>query len=431
MKFLNNTFSKKKASSKQKGNNNINIQNSDIHLDPNYINVLNFARKGQIDEVINQFDILKRSVENQHPCAPYWKYDISINNNEGIKIGHIPTSKEAFEKYPLKGDIKFKLPDEYKWAKNINQLVRYGYEKQIPITLDLEELKIWIGDYLIESMKSDNENKCTLKLLNKEFPPPIPVKIEFGDNIFSIDYLEIGITEINGSKVTLSNEKEELAKILIKFIIDLENHDECKFRIDINKGYESNVEANLLVSEFLIRCKQNLTINIILLKEGKRIMSFNKPNIEDAYISLEKRNDILRELRKLEKHYYVEFTLPKYDITQEDLENITILLCSIDNKPYNMKYDSIDLTLEVNKDSNQYEIIKNSESSILTAEYNDKSIKLFNQVINFKEAYVEFYNAIVENKDHVLKKFEVLDDGDIIKIKFIPKGNNTCKIFYK
>ena len=158
--------------------------------------------------------------------------------------------------------MRFKLPEEYKWAKNMSDLVNYGYEKQMPITLDVEELKLWIGEHLVETMKSDEHSKCTLEILNREFPPAIPVKIEFGDNIFSIDYLEIGITEINGSKITLSNEKEESSRVVIKFIIDLEKNDECRFFIDTNKGYELNVEANLLVSEFLEKCNQNLDMKI-------------------------------------------------------------------------------------------------------------------------------------------------------------------------
>ena len=431
MGFIKNALSSKKAKNKQKGKINTNIQNSEINIDLSHRHVLNLARKGQVGEVINELDILTRSVENQHPCAPYWKYDISLNRNEGIKIGHIPTSKEAFEKYPPRGNVRFTLPEEYKWAKNMNDLVDYGYKKQIPIILDVEELKLWIGEHLVETMKSDEHSKCTLEIINREFPPAIPVKIEFGDNIFSIDYLEIGITEINGSKITLSNEKEESSRVVIKFIIDLEKNDECRFFIDTNKGYELNVEANLLVSEFLEKCNQNLDMKIIYLKEGKVIISFNNPNIEDNKVDLEKRSKLLKDLHRLEKHYDIKFTLPKDNILEEDLEKIAILLCAMENKSYDINYGSITLTLEVNKDSNQYDMIKNMEKSMLRVDLNDKSINLFNQSINFTEAYREFYNVKMKDKERVLEKLEVLENKDIIKLELIADGDDICKIIYK
>lgn len=431
MCFFKNIFNNNKSKNKQKGKINTNIQNSEINIDLSYRHVLNSARKGKVEDILNELDILKRSVENQHPCAPYWKYNISLNENEGIKIGHMPTSKEALEKYPPKGNVRFKLPDEYKWAKNMNDLINYGYKKQIPITLDIEELKLWIGDYLIENMKSDENTKCTLEIVNREFPPPIPVKIEFGENIFSIDYLEIGVTEINGSKITLSNEKDKYSKIVIKFIIDLEQKEQCRFFIDITKGYELNVEANLLIGEFLEKCNLNLDMKIIYLKEGKTIISFNNPNIKENKVDLEKRNKLLRDLRKLEKYYDVEFILPKDNILEEDLENITILLCAMENKSYDINYDSITLTLEVNKDSNQHDMIKNIEKSMLKVDLNDKCITLFNQSINFKEAYREFYNIKVKDKERILEKLELLDNKDIIKLELIADGDGICKIIYK
>lgn len=431
MGFIKDRLSIKKSKNIQKGKINANIQNSEINIDLSYRNVLSLARKGNICDVINELDILKRSVENQHPCAPYWRYSISLNENEGIQIGHMPTSKEAFEKYPLKGTFRFKLPEEYKWAKNMNDLINYGYRKQIPIILDIEELKLCIGDYIVENINANEDNKCTLQIINKKFPPPIPVKIEFGENIFSIDYLELGLTEINGSKITLSNEKDKYSKISIKFIIDLDKNEESKFSIDTSKGYKFNVEANLLVSEFLEYCSSNLDMKIIYLKEGQTVLSFKNYNVKYNKVNFKERNKLLRDLRKLEKYYDVEFILPKDNILEEDLEKIVILLCAMEKKSYDINYGSITLTLEVDKDSNQYDMIKNMEKSVLKVDLNDKYITLFNQRINFTEAYREFYNVKLKDKQRVLKKLEVLENKDIIKLEFIADGDDICKIIYK
>lgn len=431
MVFMKDLFSIKKLKNKQKGKINTNIQNSEVYIDLSYRNVLNLANKGKIGDIINELNILTRSIEYQHPCAPYWKYNISINENSGISMGHMPTSSEAFEKYPPKLNFKFKFPDEYKWAKNIDELINYSYEKQISIKLDIEELKFWIGEKLIEDFKRDENVKCILEIKNNEFPPPIPVKIELGEGVFSIDYLELGLTEIDGSKIILSNDKDKDAKITIKFIVDLEENTKSRFIIEVRKAYELNVDANLLVGEFLAICKRKLDIKIISLKERKTIITFNNPNIDDIEVNLEKRIKFLRDLRKLEEYYNIEFKLPEDSITNEDLENIDILLCAMENRSYDTKCSSIIVTLEVNKDSNQYYMIKNMEECMLRGELNEKNINLFNQNINFTEAYIEFYNVKIKDKKRILKKLDVLDNKDIIKLEFISDGDDICKITYK
>ena len=125
----------KRATSKVKGNGNITVQNSDITVNKGMDDILELARAGKQVEALTKLGVLQRGFGAQHPLYPYWRYDINMDE-KGVSIKTVATSNEAIEKYPPHGQIKLSIPDEYKWAKNLNELIRYGYENQVSIKLN-------------------------------------------------------------------------------------------------------------------------------------------------------------------------------------------------------------------------------------------------------------------------------------------------------
>lgn len=431
MKLLIDFLKKNKVGNNQSGNNNINIQHSQIYVESGFKNVLNLAKENECTKVLNELNTLKSSIESQHPYFPHWRYDVSTNSSGRFKISHVPISNEAVVKYPPRGTMKFNLPEEYKWAKNMDDLINYGYQKQIPIQLELTELKAWIGELLIEDKKSESKGELTLEILPRKFPAPIPMRLEFQDKSFSIDYLEMAIIEIDGSKIIISNEKQDLAKIILKINIDFKNKENCRFSINVSDKYKLNVEANLIANDFMIKSNRNVDKKLILLKEGKELLRFNKINFDEEDKELKNRYNLLRQLRKLEKYYNIEFVLPEKNITDEEFEKINILNCAMKNKAIKGTYTDLNLSLEINKSSNQYELLSNTKLGLLTMSFKNKTIDLFNQTIKFKESYIEFHDAKLKDKENVIKKLDILDDKDIINIQFIPDKDNTFKEFYK
>ena len=408
---------------KEKYFNNNKLKNPLLRVNSN--EVLN-EKKNELYELIKE-------IEKQYSMYPYWRYNVNIHENGKISISNIPIYNASSEKNLLRGKVRYKLPIEYNWANNMNDLIKYSYENQTPINLDIDELKIWAGDCLIEDKKSNEDNRISLKIINKEFPPPRPIKIEFGENKFSIDYLKLGVTKINGDMITLSNKRDKSAKIFIEFILDLKKKENCKFYIEINEGYESNVEANLYVNGFLSNCDKNINMKIIDLESGKILIEFNDTNIENKEsekIILKKKTKLLKKLHEIERYYDVGFNLPDENIQIEDLKNIEILLCSMKNKRYKTKCNSIKLELIINKKNDLYNMIKKNKSGVVRVSL-DRYIDLFNQRINFKEAYVKFNDFKVKNKKKILKKLETLKEGDTIIVEFIANNSNKCSLTYK
>ena len=114
--------------------------------------ILELARGGDNLGALGKMGIFQQSFSAMHPLYPDFRYSLNVNE-KGVSIGTIANNEAAIKKYPLHGDINCLIPDEYKWAENINKLLKYSYEKQIPINLKAENIKLWLVDYLMEEFE--------------------------------------------------------------------------------------------------------------------------------------------------------------------------------------------------------------------------------------------------------------------------------------
>ncbi|MBN1062380.1 hypothetical protein DVV95_11200 [Clostridium botulinum] len=416
------------SKNKIKGDGNVNIQNCNIKINKGMDEVLELAQNGNNIGALRKMGMFQKCFGAMHPLYPDFRYSLNMNE-KGISIKSIANSEEAIKRYPPHGNIKFIIPDEYKWAKNINELIKYGYEKQIPIKLKAENIKLWFGDYLINEFKNISE----VSLMPKKFPKPIAMKFKFENTSFGLDYLEMELIKIEDDCLIISNEKQAETNVILTLYINRSNIDDSKFNIKLAEKYIDSVQANLKINKFLFNISKSGVKKVIILKDDSEFLSFSESNIHYTNIeNIKKEIDLLGRLVVLEKYYNVVFKLPQ-NITYDDYENLLVLEKSMNNEPITGMYSEVTMSLTVNSSYNQIKIFNNESEEILELRSNSEEIKLFGQSIIFKEKRIKYYNVVVDNKKKVLKKFEVADDGDILKVKFIPlnKNNNKFEIYYK
>ena len=280
--------------------------------------------------------IFQRCFGAMHPLYPDFIYSLNMNE-KGVSIKLVANNKEAIKKYPPHGTIKFIIPDEYKWAKNINELIRYGYEKQVPIKLKSESIKLWLGTYLMEELKGGSE----VKIIPEKFPEPIAMKFEFENTIFRLDYLEIGLIRIEGDYLILSNEKQENTKLILTLSINRYNIFDNKFNIKVAPKYKNNVDANLKINKFLLNMSYECIKRLVTLKDDTEFIYFSDSTINGTSIKeLEKEISLLERLYNLEKYYNVVFKMPD-KITVDDYENLLVLEKSMNNEPITGTYSEL------------------------------------------------------------------------------------------
>lgn len=420
-----------KASSIVDGNGNLVLQNSTLNINSEFENILELGRSGNHEEVQKKLECLSRGIAGQHPLYPHWQYNLVMN--QGVcSIEHVPSSQEAFERYPLHGCIKFLIPEEYKWAKNWDELAQYGYETQSDIEVNVLNIKTWIGDYLIDEASSREDRSIKLKIVPPKFPEPVPVKLFFEDNSFSIDYLEIGLEKIERNRFILSNFKQSESKLFIRLSINLNNTNDCKIDISINEKFLHNVKANLMLKEFLLKSQQKTLLKLTMLKQDKDLLVADSLSFSSEP-ELDKVVKLLTQLYEIEKYYGVSFHLPKRNIREEELEAINLLSLSMKGSPRKGKYEHVSLKIVVNKTSDQYHAFKSFDVAKLSVTSINRNISLFEQDISFNEMQVDFFNATIKNKAKLLKKLQLADNDEVINIEIIPAQgkNNICKEYYK
>ncbi|MDU4750363.1 MAG: abortive infection system toxin AbiGii family protein [Clostridium butyricum] len=400
------------------GNNNINVQNSNITINKGMEEILELARDGDNHSALKKLGMFQIAFTGMHPLYPYYKYDLNMNE-KGTSIGVKANRDDAFTKYPPHGKMKLIIPDEYKWAKNIQELIRYSYEKQVALDLKAEYIKLWLGDYLSE----DLNNISKVKIIPEKFPKPIPMKFEFENTSFILDYLEMGLIRIDGDWLIISNNKQKNAKIILTFSLNKLTF-KGKFNIKISDKFKNDVDANLKVNEFLINMSKEGCKKLISLQDDEAVISIYESTLNSSNVKeIQKEINFLERLRQLEKFYNIKFILPE-EITQTDYENILILEKAMNNKSIKGYYEELMLQLVVDSQRNQSEKFCKSEMKI-DISFNDDIVTLFGQAVTFKEKWISYYHAVVENYDRVLNKIKYADDGDVIKVIYKPINNKN------
>lgn len=127
-------------------------------------------------------------------------------------------------------------------------------------------------------------------------------------------------------------------------------------------------------------------------------------------------------LQRIEKHFNVELTLPER-ITDEDNENIEILLSVIEEKEVIRTFK--DLSLNIN-DKQALELLVNDikESAFMLTANISKEIELFGVKFPKLNGDYKIENIATKFPGKVKKKLEAFDEGDIVKVQFKPGTRN-------
>lgn len=321
----------------------------------------------------------------------------------------------------MKGNIRCVIPKKYSEFRNFEEMLQTAYGKQEEIELDVLSLKTWIGEHLIDEKDSSQVGEMKAILKPKPFPDPLPMKLYIKDSHYSVDYLEVGVTRIEGQMITLENSRQEDAKIYIKLVLDLAEG-RSSFNIKISDKYSHDVEANLLLNQFLFEVNSGKKFAIKMLKQGNDLFVSEKWSLDHALPdNINEYIDLLVDLLRLQESFDVTFNLSD-NIDEEDLENIYLLKLSADGKARIGTYT--DCKIQVSDKQSVSNIIELNDRSpkgnTLTLVTHGKTITLLGAVITFNEYHLEFQDAVLKNSNILKKKLELMEEGESVSIQFVP-----------
>ena len=398
------------------------IQNSVVIKNTTHDELIRLLSVGNVKDAMKILELQDKIIGTTHPHYPFYALEVKKVGENYIPYSK-PLTKEAFEKYPpsIKGKLYFS--DKYKHFRNIKELLDYSYKTQTEIEINNIELMKMIGDDE-DAYQDEIEvllSKATdWKLKPKEFPEARPCKIVIEGSEISYEYILLRTTRIEENKVFLSNEEQGIDTDL-NFVFDLKNK---KITFNIRLNEKATNRSLLKYLKFTKSALNKGKISIISLELDAVLAEgiLNNSDYDSPFDSIDTEITFVEYITLIEDHYKTTVEVPE-QIEGDDLEAVYYLGEAL-------KYGEIKGTW---KDGTfDFIIAEDTAQNIKSLE--DKSFDLnfvapataviFKREFQIPKITITFKNAQVKDLDKVKKKAEVLEDGDVMKVTFVAKGDN-------
>lgn len=392
--------------------------------------IINYSTYDKMKELLDNNDLggvaslleyQKNMASIKHPYYPNYIIDFKNFNNKFIPYSK-PNTKEALESMPQSLKGKFKIPEKYSRFSSFKEILEFSRNTQTEIEIDIIEIKKMLGDvedpYQFESQLLKDENvKWTIKA--QEFPPAMPFKIVIGNSEKVFEYILLRADSFYNNELILSN-KEQNVRIHFEFQFDMGNQS-MGFSVKINKDHINDLKAHLDLLQIF-----KLTLNkewlYIYSLEAEKEISRGKLDTSDYksdFITIDEEIKFIENLILIESKFDKKIIIPE-NICEDDLSYINYLAQAIKQGFYEEEFDIFQINITVLKDTLENKDKLKSELTGLKCVMQNTEIPIFGEVYKLKSITRIYKSVKIKNYDRIIKKLEVAEEGDVLKIELIP-----------
>ncbi|WP_025118148.1 hypothetical protein [Bacillus sp. H1m] len=433
----------------QSGDNNLAFLNSEVNIVVSiYDEIDQLIRNGKFNKVAELMKQVNSFIGTKHPFYPHYRYK-PVQFGDTVIYEHEPLTSEAKDKYPLSMKGTFKIPKEKLDGYNtLDELIEDAYFKQEEIEINMTSLTTWLGDTLVETPNLDaslSSAKAKWVISPKPLPEPLKLSLYFKGktDITIIDYLEMGISGKEDNKfILIDNSKQKNTKLLVSLVLPINSNSDGEYisihdatlNLKIKNEFRGNVEAlRSLLYFFKLTSDKSKKLALKNLSENNDFLIVSNVSFNGDVTELEKDYHFFDRLFKVEKYYNLTFTVPEI-LNQDNWESLEILERSMENKPIIKKLQKVTMTFTEKEPVQNILSVFDSEKIVkklkLTNSRPEGGIEFFNVVIPI-EKVESIYNSVqIVDLDRLHGKLEYMDEGESIKIVFIPGEDPEFKQFY-
>lgn len=299
--------------------------------------------------------------------------------------------------------------------------IDYANRHQLPITLNVVTAKKLLGD-IDDPIQHEAENFIgeSFTIPPKPFPPAFPCSISLnGDVIF--DYILMSIEEIlDDGTVVMSNQKQNNCPFKIKMSANMKLG---KMKYSFNTVEPTNEEL-LQFLRFLMRASLGETISIKVLSIGEELATGKVGNVEykSDFDRIESEVDFLEKIVTIEHYYKDIISIPK-EITVDDFQTISYLSSLIDGKEVTGSWSKLEFSMTLTDELKQ-RIAEMDDTQFALSYVSNITVSFYGKSYELP-AIRRFDSVVYQDIEHLKKKAEVLDIGDIIKMVFLPGDGDS------
>lgn len=391
-----------------------------------------------VDNAENRLKSIVRMLEHAH-LDEGWNYDIKIENKD-IIITEVPDNEEMLEGLPGRIEVQVNIPEKYMYLKNMDNIIKYGNDRQIDIELELSELKRYAGDRLIERRKSTEENPLVMTIPPKPFPI-IKTIFKFTDSPLQLNlWLQI-LQKIDDKIMEIGNKNDPNKLIEYRFTFNLNTNEKSDLHITVPADQRGNIQSLITFEKMMYYASLNSELEIyvdseeeIYSEEPIFTTSFGTDNQEGESEARLQLIQLYEDIISIEHAFNVKFEIPS-GITPNERGLISKLIKVIKDGEITREISNeMELVVQFHKPEILKDVIeetKSNKGSIIRNEINENCV-LFDKELDIGK--VELYTppALIKNVESAEEKSKVFEEGDLINIVLIPKEENShATIVYK
>lgn len=391
------------------------------------------ARDGKLDTISERLSEQLDIASTAHPLKPYYAF---VYNNQTRRLESVPTSEEAVRKYPtsykVTGTINLsKLGLD---AKNINILSNpkalgdYMFRHQVPIEMDVKEIRKYLGDVLAPDQPDLSQGNSTMTAEPAEFPEAVPCSIKVDGEVF-FDYVLIRIQEILDDGTFVIGNKEQCEQGGFPYHVDInvlplpEDSSVGVSRFNVTIKNAKNKEY-LKYLRFMKAASNGGVVSVHILSADQ---DFIAGKIGDVKYSggteiLDGEMNLVERVCRIEDYTHKEIEIP-HDIADEDYTALYYLSELLDHKQCSGKWNEwsvrVIITPKVKAAFQSFDNTTNTFAEVIPGTFD-----IFGEQVTV-DIMRTMREARIADYDRTLEKIRIGDDGDVVLLRMIPGNDNT------
>lgn len=407
-------------------------------------------KEGDLKAVEGKVNDFMQHIGIEHPLADFYKYEM-VSDKGQYRMRSVPINEEAYIQYPPKYVCTGTVKVGERFVKGINQsLFDYSYRHQVPITFNVKTAKKMLGvkddpsTYDAEQMVGR-----TIEYTPEPFPEGHPYKL-LVDGKVVCDYIWLRTEEITDDhKIIFSNAEQEKRDVDISFVVSTPNV-ELKTKSSSSLGGERALVVNEFVDMLARTDKKNVRIDFtfratepvnnqkhlkflrilyalncgermsLISLEGGEIFiesGLTGVNYDLMFSSWEEDIAFFEKLVDIENFFDKRIVLPG-EIQPEEMRTIDKLCALVRDQKYPEGWSDLNLTEPITSELRASLMAMEDKLFVLT-DARFLEIELFEEVYGMQILH-QFSPVRLDDMDKLKDKLAVLDDGDPIRIRFVP-----------
>lgn len=381
-------------------------------------NMSQMIANGQYGQAEKSMRKILTGMSMEHNLYP----DYGFTYEEG-KLKSVPLTDSAHLKYPEKVTCRgtIRVGDHYFKDEDANPL-DYAYRHQSPMVMKVSDAVKFLGNHRdpIQTEAKEWIDK-EIEIAPPEFPEALPCAIKVEDKTYFEYILLRGQEILDDGTCIMGNREQPETNIYFEIRLNPQVPESTEFDVNINNA--TNRELLNYVT-FMEELRQKKELHIYVLSLQKDLMSGAIENIDHRtnFSDAREEIDFLKRVCAIEDYFHVQIDV-EGEIDDEEYRWLLRISEMVMNDKVEATWKEAAFTGTINdelkKQINNTDITK----SVVLSCIMECSVNLFGTILEFQYSRT-YKSAVMKDADKLRKILNFIDDGDPVKIKFVPGDND-------